>query len=171
MKSRTNPTTGRLGCIHVGLLETGQRLPAIPQPEGWGSFTLAYNTDGLGLLAQFLKRQPGIHASPHKAAWSIRDASLRSRAVGLNEISPTSRLGDCKEAAAPLPLGRRESTPTFRLGDSCAFFTISDLGMRKNLTRSRDFASPSTSTEALIYFPGIDLTPSQSFDLRTSFAF
>ena len=46
-------------------------ISQIPQPAGWGSFTLAYNTDALGRLAQSPKRQAGIHASRHKAAPSI----------------------------------------------------------------------------------------------------
>ena len=41
VESGKNPPTGRLGCIHFGLLETGRQLPEIPQPEGWGFFTLA----------------------------------------------------------------------------------------------------------------------------------
>src|SRR5438128_666069 len=56
----------------------------------------------------------GIQASRHKAARSIRNGSLCSRAVGWNERSPTfPRLGDYQEAAAPFPVGRSESTPTF----------------------------------------------------------
>jgi hypothetical protein len=38
VKTSTNPPSGRLGCFQFGLQKTGLRLPAIPQPAGWGSF-------------------------------------------------------------------------------------------------------------------------------------
>ena len=36
-----NPPTGRLGILHFGI-QKWRASSAIPQPEGWGSFTSAY---------------------------------------------------------------------------------------------------------------------------------
>jgi hypothetical protein len=39
-----NPPTGRLGSLLWPTQANSRRVPGIPQPEGWGSFTLAYTS-------------------------------------------------------------------------------------------------------------------------------
>ena len=73
------------------------RRPQIPQPRGWGFFTLTYRKRG------------------------VSDTCL-----GWSERSPTFPVGGLQGAADRLPVGGRECTPTFRLGDSLCYNRTSE---------------------------------------------
>jgi hypothetical protein len=96
MKRRKNPPTGRLGCFHFGLLETGRQLPAIPQPEGWGYFIPAYNA-GKKRVANGPRRFVAANVNPSLPFGRLRKESEPVGNVGSRERSPTFRLGDCGE--------------------------------------------------------------------------
>jgi hypothetical protein len=97
-KGMENPPSGRLGFFHASLHARWLDPPEIPQPEGWGSFTLAYIATGSGSRAIF---QLQLHAQP----------------VGRNETSPTFRLGDFGKRAGCRAVGKSERSPTSRLGN------------------------------------------------------
>jgi hypothetical protein len=67
------------------------------------------------------ERQPGSRKSPTGRLGIFHgEPSNIPKGEDLKNPQP-SRLGDCRNAAAPFPVGRGESPPTFRLGDSWAF--------------------------------------------------
>jgi|SRR5882724_9954377 len=98
VKSLENSPTVRLGFFHASLHAGWLGPPEIPQPEGWGSFTIAYIAIGSGSRAIF---QLQLHAQP----------------VGRNETSPTFRLGDFGKRAGCRAVGKSERSPTSRLGN------------------------------------------------------
>ena len=72
----------QVGGLSLRPTGTGRRLPAIPQPEGWGYFIPAYSAGTTRTVANGPSRFVSASVNPSLPFGRLREATERVRIVG-----------------------------------------------------------------------------------------